>query len=74
MGLTERSFLERMELMGLTESKEYVKIEIGTFYRFVNFLSLLVDWSVHGEDENICLQSMIRDFENEVIHGVDGEA
>ena len=53
--------------------KEYVKIEIGTFYRFVNFLSLLVDWSVPGKDETKCLQSMIRDFENEVIHGVDKE-
>ena len=54
--------------------EEYVKIEIGTFYRFVNFLSLLVTWSVHGKDESALLQSMIRDFENEVIHGVDGGA
>ena len=53
--------------------KEYVKIEIGTFYRFMEFLSLLVDWSVPGKDETKCLQSMIKDFENEIIHGVDDE-
>lgn len=53
--------------------KEYVKIEISTFYHFIEFLSLLVDWSVPGKDETKCLQSMIRDFENEVIHCVDGE-
>lgn len=53
--------------------KEYVKIEIGAFYHFVDFLSLLVDWSVRDKDDNTCLKSMIRDFENEVVHGVDGE-
>lgn len=72
MGLTERSFLERMELMGLTESrKEYVKIEVGTFYRFVELLKLIVSLSdIRGTDAEY-LMERIKDFEYEVLH--DGE-
>lgn len=51
--------------------KEYVKIEVGTFCRFVRFLRLFVDVSVSNLNEFESLQSLIDDFEDEVIHGVD---
>ena len=48
-------------------NEEYVKIKISTFYRFVYFLSLLIDWTVGGKDDNEFLKSMLRDFEHDVI-------
>lgn len=51
--------------------KEYVKIEIGTFYRFVELLALMVTFSdIRGSNAEY-LMDRIRDFEYEVLH--DGE-
>lgn len=54
-------------------SKEYVKIEVGTFYRFVQFLRYFV--SVSGIRGNTAdsLESMINNFEDEVIDELYGE-
>ena len=49
--------------------KEYVKIELGTFYRFVNFLDLLITWADVKKDEEEVLRTMLRDFEREVVEG-----
>jgi len=51
--------------------KDYVKIEVGTFYRFVETLTLMVYLSdIRGVDAE-CLIHRINDFEYEVLH--DGE-
>lgn len=51
--------------------KEYVKIEIGTFYRFVELLEMMVHLSdIRGQNANY-LEELIKDFEYEVLH--DGE-
>ena len=51
--------------------KEYVKIEIGTFYRFVELLEMMVHLSdIKGQDAEY-LEERIKDFEYEVLH--DGE-
>lgn len=51
--------------------KEYVKIEIGTFYRFVELLEMMVTFSdIRGSNANY-LRECIKDFEYEVLH--DGE-
>ena len=55
----------------MSEEKEYIKIEIGTFYRFVETLELLVEFSgVRGYDAKY-LSDRLKDFEYEVLH--DGE-
>lgn len=53
--------------------KEYVKIEVGTFYRFVQFLKYFVSVSGMKRDTADSLRSMIDDFENEVIDELYGE-
>lgn len=53
--------------------KEYVKIEVGTFYRFVQFLRYFVSVSGMKRDTADSLRSMIDDFENEVIDELYGE-
>ena len=53
------------------DKKEYVKIEIGTFYRFVELLELMVSFSdISGTDAKYLVER-IKDFEYEVLH--DGE-
>lgn len=51
--------------------KEYVKIELGTFYRFVETLALMVTFSDIKRSNAEYLMDRIRDFEYEVLH--DGE-
>lgn len=51
--------------------KEYVKIEIGTFYRFVELLEMMVHLSDIRRQNAEYLEERIKDFEYEVLH--DGE-
>ena len=55
----------------MSEEKEYIKIEIGTFYRFVETLELLVEFSDIKNDNGEYLLDRLKDFEYEVLH--DGE-
>ena len=55
----------------MNEDKEYVKIEIGTFYRFVETLEIFVACSEVSKENYNYLMERFRDFEYEVLH--DGE-
>ena len=53
--------------------KEYVKIEVGTFYRFTHMLEMLIEYSINDQSEYDVLHGMLVDFEHEVTADTWGE-
>lgn len=49
------------------DKKEYVKIELGTFYRFVETLEILLSCSDISKKNTEYLKERIKEFECEVV-------
>jgi len=58
----------------MDKEKEYVKIEVGAFYRFTHMLETLIEYSINNQSEYDVLHEMLVDFEHEVMVDTYGEA